>query len=148
MTRVDFYILQDMERDAMHRFACRLAAKALRAGQPAYLHTATSEQTQELDELLWEYPPHRLLPHARLDTPEAQDAPLVIGQRMDSADTLPTDGLLINLTDAVPAFPGWFERVAEIIVGEQRDSGRERYRFYRDRGYPLFHHELDDWEAG
>ncbi len=147
MTRVDFYVLQDVERTAMHRFACRLAAKALRNGQPSYLHTETEAQAQELDELLWVYPPHRLIPHGRLDTAAARGAPVVIGQRMDAAAALPTDGLLINLADAVPAFPGWFERVAEIVVGERRTSGRERYRYYRDQGYRLFHHELDNWEG-
>ena len=147
MTRVDFYILQDVERTAMHRFACRLAAKAMRQGQHAYLHAATDDQAREVDELLWAYPPHRLIPHGRLGTPEAEGAPVVVGQQTDSADRLPTDGLLINLADEVPAFPGRFDRIAEIVVGEKRDSGRTRYRFYRDRGYPLFHHELDDWEA-
>ena len=147
MTRVDFYILQDMERTAMQRFACRLAAKAMQAGQHTYLHAATDAQAREVDELLWAYPPNRLIPHGRLGTPEAEGAPVVIGQQTDSADRLPTDGLLINLADEVPAFPGRFGRVAEIVVGEKRESGRSRYRFYRDRGYPLFHHELDDWEA-
>ena len=131
----------------MHRFACRLAAKALQKGQHAYLHTATDAQAREVDELLWSYPPHRLIPHGRLGTPEAEGAPVVVGQQTDSADRLPTDGLMINLADEVPAFPGRFDRIAEIVVGEKRDSGRARYRFYRDRGYPLFHHELDDWEA-
>ena len=45
------------------------------------------------------------------------------------------------------AFPGRFERVAEIVVGSSRDAGRARYQFYRDRGFPLYHHELDDWEG-
>ena len=147
MTRVDFYILQDMERSAMHRFACRLVARALRGGQTSYLHTTTEAQARELDDLLWDYPPHRLIPHGRLDTPAAQGAPVVIGQQTQSVDTVPSDGLLINLSDDVPTFLGRFERVAEIVVGERRATGRERYRYYRDRGYPLFHHELDDWEA-
>ena len=131
----------------MHRFACRLAIKALHKGQHAYLHAATEAQAREVDELLWAYPPHRLIPHGRLGAREAEGAPVVIGQRTDSADRLPTDGLLINLADGVPAFPGRFDRIAEIVVGEQRESGRNRYRFYRERGYPLFHHEPDDWEA-
>ncbi len=148
MTRVDFYILQDMEQTALHRFACRLAAKALRQGHPSYLHTATDEQARELDELLWVYPPHRLIPHGCLGASAAEGAPVVIGRWTDARDDLPTDGLLINLTDEVPAFPGWFDRVAEIVIGEKRANGRERYRHYRNQGYPLFHHELDDWEAG
>ena len=148
MTRVDFYILQDVERTAMHRFACRLAARAMQEGQNTYLHTESEAQAREVDELLWAYPPDRLIPHGLLGTPEAKGAPVVVGRQPESPDHLPTDGLLINLTDDVPEFPGRFDRVAEIVVGEKRASGRNRYRFYRDRGYPLFHHELDEWEAG
>ena len=148
MTRVDFYVLQDVEQTAMHRFACRLAAKALQKGQHAYLHAATDAQAREVDEMLWLYPPDRMIPHGLLGKPEAVNAPVVIGCKTDSAEQLPADGLLINLADEVPAFPGRFDRLAEIVVREQRASGRARYRYYRDRGYPLFHHELDDWEAG
>ena len=148
MTRVDFYILQDMQQTAMHRFACRLAAKAISKGQAAYLHTASDAQAREVDELLWLYPPDRLIPHGLIGSPEAKGAPVLIGSEGVSTQQLPADGLLINLVDKAPAFPGRFDRVAEIVVGEQRASGRARYRYYRDRGYPLFHHELGDWEAG
>ena len=56
------------------------------------------------------------------------------------------DEVLVNLADQVPKFIGRFERVAEIIVGERKDDGRERYKFYRDCGYPLHHHEMSNWE--
>ncbi len=147
MTRVDFYILQDVEQTAMRRFACRLAAKATENGKQTYLHAATDAEAREIDELLWDYPPNRMIPHGLLGKPEAEGAPVLIGHQTHSPDHLPTDGLLINLMDDVPPFLGRFERVAEIVVGEKRASGRARYRYYRDRGYPLFHHELDDWEA-
>ena len=57
------------------------------------------------------------------------------------------DDVLINISGAVPGFFGRFNRVAEIVVDSTRDAGRDRYKFYRDRGFPLFHHELDDWET-
>ena len=147
MTRVDFYILQDVEQTAMHRFACRLAAKATQNGQHTYLYTATDAEAREIDELLWLYPPNRMIPHGLLGEPEAEGAPVVVGSHTDSVNQLPAHGLLINLTDEAPTFLGRFDRVAEIVVSEKRASGRSRYRYYRDRGYPLFHHELDDWEA-
>ena len=56
-------------------------------------------------------------------------------------------GRLINLASGIPTFFGRFPRVAEVIVEANRAAGRERYRFYRDRGFPLFDHRLDDWEA-
>ena len=49
-----------------------------------------------------------------------------------------------NLPRCLDSVRGW---VAEIVVDATRDSGRDRYKFYRDRGFPLFDHHLDDWEA-
>jgi DNA polymerase-3 subunit chi len=142
MTRVDFYVLQDVDHQAAHRFACRLAVKAMSTGHPVHVHTDGQDMARDLDELLWHYPEHRFVPHAREDQLPGT-APVVIGW---SAPPTP-DGLLINLASTVPTFFGRFERVAEIVVQARRDIGRERYRFYRDRGYPLFHHELDEWET-
>ncbi|MFU8814649.1 MAG: DNA polymerase III subunit chi [Pseudomonadales bacterium] len=147
MTRVDFYILQDVDLSAAWRFACRLSAKAVGGGHRVHIH-ADPAAVAEVDELLWHFPQDRFLPHARADERPATStaapiAPLIIG----STPPDEADGVLINLADHIPTFFGRFERVAEIVVGANRGEGRDRYKFYRDRGYPLFHHELDDWEA-
>ena len=133
----------------MLRFACRLAAKAAGAGKPIYVNAPSAAEAEEFDELLWCYPPNRMIPHGLAGQPAARGAPVVVG----SGPELPEEaertapGLLINLSDDAPAFVGRFERAAEIIVGETRKSGRTRYRLYRDRGYALSTHELDDWEG-
>ncbi|MXW50583.1 MAG: DNA polymerase III subunit chi [Gammaproteobacteria bacterium] len=149
MTRLDFYILQDVERQAMLRFACRLAAKAAAAGKPIYVHAQSGAEAEEFDELLWCYPPNRMIPHGLVGQPAAEDAPVVVGSAPELAKDRDwtAQGLLINLSDEAPAFIDQFERAAEIIVGENRSSGRARYRLYRDRGYALSTHELDNWEG-
>lgn len=144
MTRIDFYILPDMARDASLRFACRLGLKGFQAGQPVHIHTADVTTATALDELMWDYPKHRFLPH-QVVCPTSSDtdgAPVHIG----CDEPFFKEGLLINLTDEVPAFFGRFDRVAEVVVGEGRAAGRARYKHYRDRGYKLHHHELNDWE--
>jgi DNA polymerase III subunit chi len=143
VTRVDFYVLQDVDLAAARRFACRLAAKAVSTGQRVHIHTGAPDQAAELDELLWHYPEGRFLPHGREDDQIAGRAPLVVGW---SAPEQPA-GVLINLAVDVPTFFGRFDRVAEIVVDANRDAGRQRYRFYRDRGFPLHDHRLDDWES-
>lgn len=143
MTRVDFYILQDVDITAMQRFACRLACKAVDSGQQVVVHAADENSARAFDALLWEYPEQRFLPHGIERTPEAEGAPVVVSW----GEPKRYDGVLINLTPGVPDFFGRFERVAEIVVGSSRDEGRARYQFYRDRGFPLYHHELDDWEG-
>jgi DNA polymerase III subunit chi len=146
VTRVDFYILQDVDASAACRFACRLAVKALGSGNRVHIHT-DPEAAAEMDELLWHYPEQRFIPHEREQAASALGAPLSAPLRIGTTPPAEADGVLINLASAIPTFFGRFERVAEIIVGANRPAGRERYKFYRDRGYPLFDHHLDDWEV-
>ncbi len=143
MTRVDFYLLSDEDRAALARFACRIALKAMHQGQLVHIHTEDADAASHLDELLWDYPEQRFLPHQVLTGNDRAQAPVTIGH-LAPADR---HGLLINTIDAVPPFFASFDRVAEIVVGATRESGRGRYKHYRDRGYPLHHHELDEWEA-
>lgn len=145
MTRVDFYILQDVDLGAAHRFACRLVAKAIGGGVPVHLHVDDAAAAADLDDLLWNYPEQRFLPHAVQGETAAGPlaAPVVVGWELPAEP----DGVLVNLASEVPTFFGRFDRVAEIVVDEVRARGRDRYKFYRDRGYPLFDHHLDDWET-
>ena len=145
MTRVDFYVLSDMDHIARRRFACRLAQRAASAGQGVHLHVASNDAMNELDELLWSYPPERFVPHECLhDAGTTRPrAPISVGHQLP----LDCDGVLINLTAAVPEFFARFDRVAEIIVDANKADGRSHYKHYRDRGYPLHHHDIDDWEA-
>ncbi len=52
--------------------------------------------------------------------------------------------MLINLAADVPDFFSRYERVAEVVDGNsaRREQSRERYRFYRDRGYKLNTHQV------
>ena len=140
MTRIDFYILPDIDEIARHRFTCRLAHKAAVSGKRVHIRT-TDGALEDLDGLLWEYPTQHFLPHARLG--DAQGEPVTLG----TEDEEPThDDVLINLGGEIPGFFNRFERVSEVVLATERAAGREKYRRYRDGGYPLFHHELDNWE--
>ena len=58
--------------------------------------------------------------------------------------------VLINLASEVPMFFSRFDRVSEIVDADPqvRELGRQRYRFYRDRGYPLESHQIDPATKG
>lgn len=139
MTRVDFYILPQPDDDARWQFACRLVDKTWRLGNRLLVHTANSTIGQKLDELLWSYRPDSFLPHAIL--PASQLSPVHIGWGDNSGSH---HDLLINLGDSIPGFFSRFERVAEIVCQqpEQLATSRERYRFYRERGYELQIHDM------
>lgn len=143
MTQVDFYILEDVEIDAAYRFACRLISKAISSGAQVLVLTPDRSTADTLDELLWNYPDQRFLPHGLINTPAATGAPVTIAWE----DPQHYDGVLINLSSDVPGYFARFDRLVEIVVGANRDEGRRRYKHYRHLGYPLFNHKMDDWEA-
>ena len=136
-----------MSEEARARFACRLALKARDASLDVVLLANDEPAAKDLDDLMWQYPRERFLPHS-MSVDGAAEAPSRV---QIAASTLAElggeDHLLINLKDQWPE--GWerFARVAEIIVAATRESSREKYRFYRTQVKDLRHHRLDDWEA-
>lgn len=139
MTQVDFYILDENAPRSRALFACRLTEKACGMGHRVYLHTESEGAARELDELLWTFRDRSFLPHALAG--EDAEVPVHIGHGADPAERF---HLLINLGHEVPSFFSRFERVAEVVDGDagHKAKGRERFRFYKDRGYPLETHKL------
>ncbi len=52
--------------------------------------------------------------------------------------------MLVNLGATTPAFFSRFERLIEVVEAndDERASARERWRFYKDRGYAVQGHDL------
>ncbi|MBL1261242.1 MAG: DNA polymerase III subunit chi [Thiotrichaceae bacterium] len=150
MTRVDFYILPDATADGRERFACRLAEKIYKMGHTLYLHTDSPEQAQQLDELLWGYKDSSFLPHSIEGDDQNQSpqnkAPKILISHHHETPTKPHShsDVLINLAPTVPGFFSRFKRVAELInqAEDLKVAGRERFKFYRDRGYQPETHKI------
>lgn len=131
MTRIDFHTNVG---DAL-LYACRLARKAYLAGQPVVV-LAEAQRLRAFDERLWTFSPLDFVPHCMADSELAARTPVVLTTAVERA---PHHQVLLNLGAAVPPQFARFERLLE-VVGNAEDelvAGRERYRFYRDRGYAL-----------
>lgn len=131
MTRIDFHTNVG---DSL-LYACRLARKAYLAGQPVVV-LADRARLSAFDERLWTFSPLDFVPHCTADDALAARTPVVLTSDLDAA---PHHQVLLNLGAAVPPQFARFERLLE-VVGNAEDelvAGRERYRFYRDRGYAL-----------
>ena len=141
MTQVDFYILEQSDAEAPQHFACRLAEKAWRQGHKVHIHAASAAQAQQLDALLWSFRDLSFVPHSVSDDPLAAASPIHIGYNEQAVQH---HDVLINLDQTVPLFFSSFERVAELVGQDeqQRQLGRIRFTFYRDRGYPLQSHTI------
>ena len=135
MTRIDFH---SNVPDNL-AYACRLARKARAANCKIVLLTGDKNELATLDEALWTFSALDFLPHVAANDPLAASTPIILTDS-DAAD-LPHHQILINLSASTPAHFARFERMFEIISSDDADkaAGRERYRFYQQRGYPLTH---------
>ncbi len=64
-------------------------------------------------------------------------------------EKFPDHELLISLHPQTVNFFSRFERVIEIVSVDEADSrmGRERYKFYKDRGFEIRHIDLNQIPA-
>lgn len=137
MPQIDFHILPDDSARQRLEYACRLAAKAWRSGFSVYLHCRDTDESQQLDQLLWEVPAAGFIAHG---LQAASQPPVLIG-----CDASQAEGwrVLINLDLQVPANFAGYERIIEVVNQDKllRDALRTSFAFYRDRGYsPQPHH--------
>ena len=141
MTRVDFYISEDPGQSGHRQLACRLIEKAYRLGKRIYVHTDDAQLSRDFDRQLWIFRDRSFVPHCRVEELGEDPPPVVIGHDHEPRDV---SDLLINLGAAVPAFFSRFERVAEMVAGDEasREAGRKRYRFYQEQGCELDTHRL------
>jgi len=137
MTKIDFYT---GSTDKL-RTACQLSHKAMQSGVRVALSTPDAATADALDKLLWQFPATAFIPHCRSDAEEAAQCPVVLNS---GNDRFPHYDLLISLHDECVSFFSRFERVIEIVGqdADDRSLGRERYKFYKDRGYELRHIDL------
>ena len=138
MTEVTFYLSNKAGDGVRQALAWRIADKACKQGRLVYIHCRDADHARQLDAHFWQAPPTGFLPHA---LHQEGQAPVILGHGNDPGGH---HDVLINLTDQVPDFASRFQRVAEMISGaeNERQAGRERFRFYRERGFPVTTHEL------
>ena len=146
MTRIDFYIIEEGSEQATETFICRLTEKAWSHNNDVYIHAIDEQHAAKYDELLWTFNKESFIPHQLIqnETNKTETKNIQIGH--SGAEETPTTchDVLINLNHEAPSFFSQFERVAEIITTDEtsRTKGRERYQFYRDRGYALETHKM------
>jgi DNA polymerase-3 subunit chi len=141
MTQIDFYVLEEKAAGNRFTLACRLSDKIYHQGRRIYIRTETAEETHHMDRLLWTFRQGSFIPHGTDGDCNPENTPVIIGHNDSNDDE---HDVLINLASEVPGFFSRFERVAEIIDKEPQVvvAGRKRFRFYRDRGYPLNKHDI------
>lgn len=141
MTKVDFYLSPNEGAAARETVACKLVDKAFGLKHNIYIHTENHDHAMRLDNLLWTFRPGSFIPHSLYQPDAEQESPVTIGHHDNPQISC---SVLVNLASEVPLFFSRFDRVAEIVDAnaQSRAQARERFKFYKDRGYELKTHDL------
>lgn len=141
MTQVFFY------HGAADRIAaaCALLGDAYAKKKSMLVFAPEKAVADSVDRMLWTQPALGFVPHCRADSPLAAETPILI---TDSLDQLPQDERLMNLSRDVPPGFSRFHSLIEVVGREdaERDSARQRVRFYKDRGYEVRYFDLGGCE--
>ena len=142
--QVDFYLRPETSPDALEHFACRLVETVWQRGHQVLVVATSESAARRLDDLLWTFRDESFVPHRRIGAgdpavTETVSEPVIVttpGRWQGALD------VLVNLTPSVPEEAARAARIAEIVPagGAGRDTGRRRYREYRDRGFELRTH--------
>ncbi len=139
MTHIDFHV----NAPGKLAYACRLARKVYGSGTRAVFYAGDENTRAGFDRLLWTFSAVDFIPHCRVGSPLAEVTPIHIAGP-DDADACLHHALLVNLDAEQPDCFSRFERMIEVVAAEDTDleAGRRRWKFYKDRGYPLTRHDL------
>lgn len=139
MTQIFFY------HNAADRIGATAAliSRAYAQRKTLLVYAPEAEVAGALDRHLWMYPPGGFVPHVRGDSPLAGETPIVIA---DSIEAIPHSERLFNLAPHVPPGFSRFTSLIEVVGREEADrlAGRERVKFYRDRGYEIRYFDLTE----
>jgi DNA polymerase III subunit chi len=136
-------VVEDSSSAAQLTVACRITDKAWRAGSTVLIQHVDPAQLNQLDAMLWTIGnEHSFIPHEIADeAPRLTAIPVVLNT--GTGPTEPVD-VLINLNPKLPDHPELATRIIEIIDADpaRRAAGRDRFKAYRERGFPLEKHDL------
>lgn len=137
MTRIDFYtqLVEPLS------FACQLVKRVYRSGERMLVWLSDDRELTAFSQRLWCAEDIMFIPHCRFDAAEADETPILL------TTTLPVPvecSLMLNLCQSVPDASHRFTRILEVIAREESSvlAGRGRFRYYRQQGYTIEHHDM------
>ena len=139
MTSIDFYF----NAEDRLQVACRLAAKAASQNTRMVIYAPAGDTASRIDKLLWTWQATGFVPHCAPHDALAGETPILVAAGEEAPEGY---GVLLNLASETPPHFERFERLLELVGrdDDEKQAGRGRYRYYRDRGYKITDHDLAD----
>lgn len=139
--RIDFYVLEANATDGRLRLACKIIDRAYRSGHSVYLWTRDDQESGQLDDLLWTFSQSSFIPHVRNNGNSDLTAPVRIGHHPPQSGSAE---VVVSVADQPVEDYSNFVRIAEVVGFDaiEKQSGRSRFKFYRDQGLELETHRI------
>jgi DNA polymerase-3 subunit chi len=139
--RIDFYVLEANATDGRLRLACKIIDRAYRSGHSVYLWTRDDQESGLLDDLLWTFSQSSFIPHVRNNGNSDLTAPVQIGHHPPQSGSAE---VVVSVADQPVEDYSNFVRIAEVVGFDEieKQSGRSRFKFYRDQGLELETHRI------
>ncbi len=144
MTKINFYASRYHTLRGRIFLACRLVEKAREHNMQVHIHTDGYNTTRQMDEMLWIWKDTSFIPHISDINRGFSNHPQEPVTISSQYQTMNRCDYLINLSNQRPEFFSRYLKMAEIIDQTETilTAGRERYSFYKNRGYTLNYYQL------
>ena len=139
--RIDFYVLEANATDGRLRLACKIIDRAYRSGHSVYLWTRDDQESDLLDDLLWTFSQTSFIPHVRNNGNAGPTVPVRIDHHPPQSGAAE---VVVSVADQPVEDYSNFVRIAEVVGFDEieKQSGRSRFKFYRDQGLELETHRI------
>ena len=142
--RVDFYIISNRVSNAKLKLASRLCNKLCKLNKKALVYTSDANESQLLDDLMWQYNDTSFVPHEVIqpNSIQLELSPVHISHTTELPQKY---DVLINLNGQIPEHHNQFERIAELVSNDDQDKqlARQRYKVYMDNSSELSTHNIE-----
>ena len=136
MSKVSFYLLDnevDNSKSVSAEFpqhlalACNLAARCFQNKQRCLVFCETKLLAEQFDELLWQFPSNRFVPHNLFGEGPVGGAPVEISWQAPKQFNRP---VLINLALKMPDFHQRFNQIYDFVPAQEqlKQQARDRYK--------------------
>lgn len=135
MPQVIFWQLSD-EDDGAEPRACDLVAEAYANKKRVAVLCASSASAEALDELLWQLPAGRFVPHNLFGEGPSTGTPVEICWQENQ---LTRRSLLVNLSGEMVSSPQSFQTIYDFVpvADDAKQAARVRYKRYQQAGCQL-----------
>ncbi|CUS48518.1 MAG: DNA polymerase III chi subunit HolC [Idiomarinaceae bacterium HL-53] len=134
MAKVTFYTLDEIGDDAKDQFIAQLIHQWVSQRLRVLVVANDQEQAEHYDEVLWQLPSDRFIPHNLVGEGPAQGTPVILAWQ-----EVPTNcghrHIILNLTAQPLPTPFRAQQIAELVPLDEtlRTQAREHYRYYRQQ---------------